>query len=245
MPDLERELRALDAAVEFPATPDLAAAVRARIEAPPPRPAFAWRRPLALVLAVLVAGLAAAMAVPSARTAILEWLGLRGVSIERVPEQPSPRLGGELLLGERSTLAEARSDAEFRVRVPTAPGYEDPDAVYVSRDSVSGGYVSFVYGSGDRVDVLVSQFRARIHEDFIHKLVGPGTGVERVSVSGAPGFWIEGPHEILYVDRNGGEIPERNRLAGNTLLWQVGAVTYRLEGELTKDEALRIAGSMR
>jgi hypothetical protein len=34
-------------------------------------------------------------------------------------------------------------------------------------------------------------------------------------------------------------------LAGNTLVWQAGEQTLRLEGQLPKEEALRIAESMR
>jgi ABC-type transporter Mla MlaB component len=35
------------------------------------------------------------------------------------------------------------------------------------------------------------------------------------------------------------------RLARNTLIWQRGSVMLRLEGELTRAEALRIARSVR
>ena len=246
MRELERELRELGGAIEFPETPDLAPAVRARIASVRRERVFPWRRTLAIALATLVTAIAAAMAVPSARTAILEWLGLRGVSIERVPEAPKPPLGGELLLGERTTLAGARAAASFRVRVPALAAYRKPDEVYFSREYASGGYVSFVYGSGERVALLITQFRARIADEFIQKLVGPGTTVERVRVNGGRGYWLAGePHSVLYVDENGVAIPESSRLATRTLLWQLGAVTYRLEGDVTKAEALRIARSMR
>lgn len=246
MPELERELRALAGSVAFPRTPDLAAAVRARIEADLPRRAVAGWRPLALAIATLVVATGAVMAVPAARTAILEWLGLRGVSIERVPERSTIPLGGDLALGRAVTLAEARARATFRVRVPRLDALEQPDAVYLSAAYASGGYVSFVYGSGGDVRLLVTQFRARIDEGFIQKLVAPETTVERVKVRGASiAFWIEGaPHEIFYVDERGRVLPDTARLAGNTLLWQLGDVTYRIEGARTFEEAARIARSM-
>lgn len=244
MPDLERELHALGAEVDFPATPDLVAAVRSRIATAPRARAFWWRRPLVVALATLIVAIGAVMAVPAARTAVLEWLGLRGVAIEHVPKQRPIAPGGDLALGERLTLAQARQDVDFRVRVPRELGA--PDAVYFSAAYASGGYVALVYGSGANVNLLVTQFRARIDEGFIQKLIAPGTMVERTNVRGASiAFWIEGaPHEIFYVDDQRRVIPDTARLAGNTLLWQVGGVTYRVEGAATLEDAVRIARSM-
>ena len=244
MPELERELRALGALVDFPPTPDLVPAVRARIAGAPRARPFAWRRAVVVALAALVVAVAGALAVPSARSAILEWLGLRGVTIERVPEQPPPAPGGDLSLGEEVTLAEARSRARFDVLVPGGLGA--PDTVYVSSDSGVDGYVSLVYASEGRVDLLVTQFRARIEEDFLEKLVGPGTTVTETRVDGARGYWVAGaPHEIFYLDEDGNVIADTARLAENTLLWQRGAVTYRIEGADTLEEALEVARSMR
>jgi hypothetical protein len=249
MAELERDLRDLAAALEFPPTPDLATAVRRRLEATErPAPRFSRRRALVLALAVLAVAAGAVMAVPPARTAILEWLGLRGVRIERTPT--SPAAGGTtrglsdaaLSLGERVTLGEARRRARYRVLAPPA-SLGEPNAVYF--DPIApGGQVSFVYREGDQVRLLASEFRAGLREEFIEKLAGPGTRIEPVSVNGAAGWWLEGePHQFLYVDpRTGNVQPETLRLAGNTLLWVSGRRTLRIEGEgLTKDEAVRIA----
>ena len=245
MSELERDLRALGAALELPPTPDVASAVRTRI-ARRTRRRFERRRALVIALAMLVAAFAAVMAVPQARTAVLEWLGLRGVRIERVPEPPKAPPGAELALGERVTLEEARRRAGFPVRVPARPDLAAPDAVYFSETHVSGGYVALVYGSEKRAVLLVTQFRASIEERFLHKVAGAGTRIERVTVAGGRGDWLEGEvHEVVYVGRDGNPIVDTRRLAGNTLLWEHGEVTLRLEGDLTKEEALRIAESMR
>ena len=52
------------------------------------------------------------------------------------------------------------------------------------------------------------------------------------------------PHDVTYVDRDGVERTATTRLAGPTLVWQSGAVTYRLEGLPTKEEAVEVARSV-
>ena len=65
-------------------------------------------------------------------------------------------------------------------------------------------------------------------------------------MNGSPGFWIAGaPHAILYVAPNGEPIPDTVRLAANVLVWKRGAVTVRIESLLTKEQALRVAQSVR
>ena len=58
--------------------------------------------------------------------------------------------------------------------------------------------------------------------------------------------WLEGtPHQFFYRDSAGNPSPETLRLAGNTLLWEQDGVTFRLEAQVARDEALRIASSFR
>jgi hypothetical protein len=113
MADLQAELTALS--VEWPDTPDLAEGVLARLSAPAPRRRRrpAWRPALAYAVAVLLAGFAITMAAsPDARSAVLEWLGLKSVEVERrEPTAPSPEpgtLGSGLGLGTPVSLQEAR-----------------------------------------------------------------------------------------------------------------------------------------
>ena len=56
-------------------------------------------------------------------------------------------------------------------------------------------------------------------------------------------MWLEEPHVLAFVDRDGNFRESTARLAGKTLIWQQGDVTLRLEGELSMEEALRIARS--
>jgi hypothetical protein len=241
MSDLERELRELP--VAWPDTPDLAAAVAAgRGAARAPRAGRrldwpAWRIAVALAAALI----AVVMAVPPARSAVLDWLGFASVRIERGEPRPS-RFGSELSLGEPVTLDQARRRAGFPLVVPEAAG--PPDAVYLSRDPAR---VDFVYRSGSGVGLLVTQFRA-VASPVIEKVAGEGTRVERLQVDGDPAFFLSGArHGFAYIpedSRYGGF--EEQRLAGNTLLVdRRDGVLLRIEGELSREEAVRIAASAR
>jgi hypothetical protein len=244
MTELERKLIALGAELDLPEPPDLGARVRARL-AEPQVPRRRGRRILAVALAVLAVAIGAAFAVPQARTAILEWLGLRGATIELVPELPTtPPASADLGLGPRVTLAEARRRAAYDVVLPVLLGR--PHDVHFTA-ALPGGQVAAVYPRQDpeRPPLLFTEFRADGLE-LIQKLAGPETRVEPVTVSGEPGYWLAGaPHSFLYRDPDGDVREETFRLAGNVLLWQRGELTLRLEGVATRAEALRIAESVR
>ena len=273
--DLDRALADLATALEFPPTPDLAAAVTARLEegpeaAPAARPAPAararrwlggltgWRRLAAAGLAVLLLAAAVLVVSPGTREAVARRLGLRGIGVQlggppppTVTTAPGARL--DLGLGDRVTLEEARGLVDFPVLVPGAAGFERPDAVFVSEAVPPGGRVDLVYrarpglpaSSFTDAGLLVTQFRGQPTPEFMKKVTAMGM-VEAVTVGGEPGYWFSGePHFFTYVDSNGSFREEQTRLAGNTLIWQRGDLTLRLEGDIPKAEAIRIAESMR
>ncbi len=53
------------------------------------------------------------------------------------------------------------------------------------------------------------------------------------------------PHTFSYFAPDGDYMQETIRLAGNTLLWQDGDLTLRLESSLDRNRAVEIAKSMR
>ncbi len=242
MPELERELQMLGGEIAWPAAPDVSSRVRARVKQDR-ESRLAWRRPVAIALAILAVAIAAAMAVPQARTAIFRWLGLTGAKIVRVEKLSPVPPQNNLDLGERVTLSKARADVDYHVYVPGKAS--DPDGIYL-RHFPQGGQVSFVYGSPARPRLLFTQFRGSSSAQFIEKQVTPQTRVERVTVKGEPGFWLAGrPHEFYFRGPDGEVIAESIRLAGNVLLWEHDGLLLRLEGRLDKDEALQLAESVR
>jgi hypothetical protein len=251
MPDLHDELTALS--VEWPATPDVAGAVAARLAAGEAvaRPRRrAWRPALAYALAALTAGFALVMAAsPDARSAVLEWLGLKSVKIERrEPTAPPPRpgkLGAGLGLGTPATVDEARRRFPF-LRLPAADGLGRPDAVYVGRLGVAlvyGERPGYARSPTTGAAVLVQELPARV-DPFIQKTIGAASRLERLRVDADPAFFITGAHGFAY-EGEGGVRFEDQRLAGNTLLVErADGLLIRVEGDLTRDRAVAIARSI-
>jgi hypothetical protein len=239
--ELERELRAVR--VEWPDVPELGPRVRARL-AEPTRFGFAWRRPLVVALAVLAVGIASALAVPPARTAILRWLGLNHVRVVRVDQLPPTRKLATADLGRRVTYPAAARAAGFELLLLR----KRPDAVFVFR-GLGAVRITFVYGNVSAPRLTLSEFRGFGVTKFVEKLAEPGTRVERVQVDGNPGLFLSGkPHAVYYsLYRNPYNVFfDEPILAGNTLVWERrDGVTVRIEGDLDKDDALRLAKSLR
>jgi hypothetical protein len=242
MAELERELITLGRALEFPPTPNLAARIGPRLDRAPEPRAWPWRRIAVVAIAAALLAIAVAFAVPPARTAILRWFGLSGVRIRQVGSLPPTRTEGPLLLGRRVSLAEARAKIRYHVLVPKRAPH--PDAVFLSTYP-PGGMVSFAYGDRRKPRLLMMQFEGTTGP-YIEKLVVMGTHVERVKINGRRGFFLSGaPHELHFLGPNYEDEIVNRRLAGNTLLWERGSLTLRLEGRMTKDEAVAIARSVR
>jgi hypothetical protein len=238
---LEQQLVALGRALDVPAAPDVVPVVLAQIGEQRPAPR---RRRFVLALAVVaLAALLATLAVPDARSALLRFLHIGGERIELVDELPEvtptpPEL--DLMLGLRVPLAEARRRATFELLELD----ETPDAVYLG----DRGTVWFLYGRPDVARLLIAQ-TPRVRPDeayFLKKLAPTGTSVEPVRVRGARAYFLSGePHLLLLVDANGRTLEESARLARNVLVWEEEGRTVRLEGDLTRAEAIELAESLR
>jgi len=252
--DIERTLAGVAAELEWPATPDVRATVRRAIAARPPWYASRWA--LAAVALIVIA--AALLAYPPTRTAIADWVNLH-TSIQRTTSVPTPSplppgpLGKRLGLGSETSLAAARSGVTWQVLLPGGLG--QPDEVYLQNppDGPAQGEVTLVYGprpgipvSGETgVGVLVTEARGTVNENFFGKTVGPGTTIEPVTVNGHQGWWISGqPHVFFFDDGSGNARSETLRLATNTLIIDEGGTIVRIEGDLTRQQALDLAASL-
>jgi hypothetical protein len=225
MTPLEQSLIALGRELEWPPTPELAL----RLE--PARPSRG--RALALAFALLLLALAVALAVPPARSSILRFLHLRGATVELV--DTLPRAEERALadtLGRPVARDAAERDVGFRLLLPA--GTARP-TIYELQ-----GTLSVLLATPE--PVLLTELKSYGSDDnaFFKKVAGMATHVEWVTVGGENGIWLGGPQHVFF----GPGAPPR--LAGNTLLWQHGGVTLRLEGKrLAKEAALRLAATIR
>jgi len=167
-----------------------------------------------------------AFAVPPARSAILRFLGLENVTVVEVRELP-PATRGPGAIGDRVSLAQAERRLGFE---PLLPKLGRPDAVYLDP---AAELLILLYGQPVRL--RLSEFKATYS---LEKFVSSEQLVQRVRVDGNPGLWIQGPHVVS-------ELFGQPRLSGNALIWQRDGLTLRLEGRLSKTEALRLARSIR
>ncbi len=226
--ELERELRALAAEIEWPETPPPVPSLTSVVATP--RHAR-WRRHATLALAAVAVALAAAFAVPQSRGAILRVLHLGGATVrfvDRLPAAQERPLGESL--GHVVAEAEARSLLAGGLLLP--PLDETPPL------HAQNGVVSLLFR--DRGEPVLLSELAVGGAVVLKKIAGGATTVDPVDVGGAPGLWLSGAEHVLMVP----EAPPR--LAGNVLLWQRGRLTLRLEGRgLTQARAVELASALR
>ncbi|KUL35242.1 hypothetical protein [Actinoplanes awajinensis] len=236
--ELITELRELGRSYAVPEALDQRTAVRRRLARTAPR-RHRGRFYLSAVIAALVLAVAA---LSPARAAVIDAVGglLRAAGVElrrdgppgALPVTPSP------LPSEASVdLAEAKRRAKFPIVAPDVLG--SPDRVLLADPDPDGAprVVSLVYRSGT---VRFDQFDGTLEPVFM-KTAPDAQWVE----IGDSAVWLPAAHPVTYIGRDGVSRTETARLAGPTLIWATGSVTYRLEGLATLEEASEVARSVR
>jgi hypothetical protein len=256
---LERLLATHVAAAAWPETPDLRAAVAARIAAPTTpdlRPsvlrriddrAAGRRSSRARVLRPLV--LAALLVLAIAALAAGLGFGLPGLDLRQTQQTAAP--ASRLDLGSPVPLADVLALDEPRVLLPGA--LPAPDEAY-ELGVDDRRIVSLAWGAspgdptlaGTDTILTLMAVPGTTDEPLITKAAGRGTDVESIEVNGARGWWITGaPHEIMVL-RPDGEIGVlRAAVVGDTLVFSRDGTLYRLESALGKEATLEIARSLR
>ncbi|HEX6355065.1 hypothetical protein [Actinophytocola sp.] len=236
--DLEAALRSLGTRLDVPEPPDVTQAVLSRLDEPV---RTRWRpvhRLAAAAVAALVA-LATAMALsPAVRAAVFDLLRIGGVEIhENAPAPTTPSTDTPLPYERDVSLAQARAAVDFPVKVPGELG--EPTTVRLAGDA---RVVSMVFGSPHGT-VRVDQFDGGLAPMFAK--FAAADDVHHVTVSDTPAVWVDRPHVVLYIGPDGQMRESSARLAGSTLIWEDDGLTYRVEGELTEQQAVTIAESLR
>lgn len=157
---------------------------------------------------------------------------------------PSPTtLHSVLDLAGETTLAEAQARAPFPILLPAyPPDLGPPDRVFYQ--DLGGPAVLLVWlVPGSETEVHLSLYG--LSSDVFGSKLQPQV-IEVTTVNGQRALWVRGPHLLQFRDTQGRTSFEPARLVeGNVLIWTEGDITYRLEGDLPLDEAVRIAESLR
>jgi RNA polymerase sigma factor (sigma-70 family) len=197
-------------------------------------------------VAIAVAVAAAVIAVvPNSRTAVADVvstiLRFAGVEIHTTGSEHNhgvaPTTVAPLPSARPVSLDDARRLTQFAIGVPAALGA--PEAVWVSDLTADGSprVVSLLYRGGA---LRIDEYDGRFDLAFVKT----AHDVTYLDVNGSPALWIGGPHQLSYVDSVGLVHPTTARQAGPTLLWQNGAVAYRIEGPPTSADAAALASSI-
>jgi Domain of unknown function (DUF4367) len=275
MPDreLERELRELGSHIEYPPTPDLARAVRRSLDedgtARPTRSRRFWSSLPSLRWAVAATAFLLIVAVPTLspamRATVTGWFEAgqtagSGQAAGGSREVPAAESGGDAALapsaggprpsgegfGERISLREARSGVVAgELLLPETLG--KPDEVYAGKPPDEEG-VTLVYGArsglpplgNTGIGLVLTEVPGGVESAYFPEGERPEAGLQRVQVGGKPGYWVPAGRGVPSpIGRS------EARLHGSILLWEQEGVALRLEAEIPKQEAIRIAESVR
>jgi hypothetical protein len=236
----ELRLARVAAAFAYPATPDFAARLPARPRPPAARMAWAYA---ALAVALVIAGV---MAVPSARAAVLEILRVGAIRLILEPPTPTPAHMGQATPTLAVPLGRFRTvtfDAALQtwprpILLPAhPPDLGPPDRVYLAQGYEPEALLLVWTDEADPARPVLALYQIEGGLFSVKEV----EEVTRTTVDGREAFWVSSPHTIYFP---GGQMPSAPQISLNALIWAEAGVTYRLEGDLTMDEAMRIAESL-
>jgi hypothetical protein len=254
--ELERELGELGSRIEYPPTPDLARAARRRLEEEertPRRGGFGlptlsarWAAAAALLLFLAVPLLSPAtretFSGPFVAGPAADGGKPQGVAVESGDGAPRPSSPGR---AESITLREARARAGdgAPVLLPRAKELGEPDEVYALGRPSRGG-VALVYRSrpglpplgGTEIGLVLTELPGDLESTYLEEAM---RGYEEASVGGGGGYWIPDGRRLEHPDHR------TWRPRAGVLLWEREGRALRLEADLPKGEAIRIAESTR
>ncbi len=246
---IDQEISSLAPRFKYPPTPDVSAKVRAKLGAAHPGLRVVWK-PVAIVVLLLLLML---FSVPAVRAKLAEifQVGVVRIFPNAATPYPTPHryFAGTLTPGKdppdsllnlagRTTLEDARQKAGFSLQLPAyPPDLGAPDIVYHQAEADMVVLVWLEPLNPEKVYLSLHQLGP---DSFVLKKMNP-TVVQETMVDGQYALWTSGPYML---EIEGKDYKLLRLLEGHTLIWETGAITYRLESGLPLEEAVRIAESL-
>lgn len=267
---LETRLQTLAQGFIYPPTPQIAEKVMAKLQARRTPRRFAARR-LAWGIAMVIALMAGLMAVPAVRAAVLEFIQIgvvriflppAGTEIPRAPTAqapttampgpvfpltatPGPMAASSLIpeleqVAGETTLDDAREKVGFPIPLPTyPPDLGQPDRVYVQQ--MEEWMVVLVWLEPQQPDKpRMSLHMIQAGSWAIDKF--EPTIVKETTVNGHKAVWTVGPYPLILRNK---DIQLTRLIDGHVLVWEESDITYRLETDLSLEEAIKVAESLK
>ena len=253
----------------YPPTPDVAGAVMRRLEGggrPKVQLRSAW-----VVTGLLVLILTVLFAVPGVRAEIVRFFQVGVVRI--FPSTPTPTAelstpqlpttttpmaiipttatpqgntyNGPLysvtitgLAGE-TTFAEAQARVLFPIRLPEYPAdLGAPDRLFMQEDREMVILVWTDPRDPERARLSLHEITS---DNIVVSKYQPVV-IQETQVNGQYAVWAVGPY---LVQLSSGSYDFRRTVEGNTLIWAESGITYRLESDMSLEETIRIAESIK
>ena len=142
------------------------------------------------------------------------------------------------LAGE-TTLKVAQASLPFPIKLPSYPvDLGVPERVFQQED---GSMVILIWTDPtDSQKALHGLYEIGPGSVIIHKF--EPRVIQETQVNGQYAIWVQGPYLVQLID---GTYAERMLVAGNTLIWEDNNITYRLESDLSLEEMIKIAESVK
>ena len=259
--DIENRLHSIASGMKYPPTPDIAGPIVVRLR-PSTRSRFISRK-LAWSLTIIMVLVSSLMLIPPVRAAIIEFiqigivrifpqpaespLGVIGTATPEVisPMTATPDAALPLLIpffdniaGE-TKLANAIEMAPYPILLPTYPSDLGlPNHVYVQ--DVEGVMTILVWVDTQQPEHVTMSLHFIPRGSWAINKFGPAV-LQETDVNGQRAIWAEGPYPLFL--RNG-DIQVMRLIDGHVLIWTDGDITYRLETDLSLEEAIKVAESL-
>ena len=183
------------------------------------------------------------IATPTPVTTVLPT-PVAGVATTSQEVAPSPTPFWPLNMGGQTTLQDAQKELSFTMLLPHYPqDLGTPDRVFVQSFGEKSVLMAWLdKAQPTKVKLILDEIPSGA---FAQKTILNSTVLSTTTVHNSRAYWVSGTH-ILDMYDPGETRPGQSRLVvGNVLVWVEGYITCRLETDLSMEEAVRLAASVR